>query len=256
MNGVHRDYSERSLEEKKELRKINDELSNRLLTASRSLESLKHIGKSNDDPEHAARLLDDVHNAVAFTDMQHVVSSEKKRSSTSAATSTVKALLNLDEHSKMVEASTKERGPKAAPFHVDPSIPLPLSFEAKRERIQKQHSNSAESSYSGLFRKNAATNPHVEQGPVPDLYTPLPTSRRVAVQQAKERELSKHVSTFTRSKEFLSRPPNPPQLHGKKVARDFVPSVATMATQGTVREEVAMRQAVSQGKVAGDRPFR
>jgi hypothetical protein len=124
---------------------------------------------------------------------------------------------------------------------------LPLSYEAQRKLIRAKHSKQAQSIYSGLFSKNANVNPDVEQGPIPDLYTPLPTSRRHQIEEQKEQIRAQFIKGDPHRKQQILTPKHVPQLLGKKVNKEFIPSCCREVTSDrrhAVEQKIAAEHAV------------
>lgn len=258
MTGLDRTFSKVTLEEKKDRRIVHQELRKRFITALADLASVKNVSSVNHSDPHAA--LEDLQQVLQFSSIPKQYKIRKSpHSNGSQAESLVKHAMRNDAYNDLVGqrsasgAHGSVSGDSAAARVVDMSRPLPLSFESRRGKIMKAHTSKVESSLSGLFSRNVNGEP---MGPVPDLYTPPPTSRRFEVEAAKQAVRVQMIKgNRAPTKEAILVPAKIPQLHGKKVAKDFVPSCVHLEVgDGKVRAQ--QRTAERHSKIIGGVPFK
>lgn len=254
MTGLDRTFSKVTLDEKKDRRVMHQELRKRFNTALGDLASVKNISASNHSDPHAA--LQDLQAVLEFSSIPRKYKVRKAPQAAGQAESLVKHAMRNEAFEGVVaqradSAGADVSGDSAAARVVDMSRPLPLSFECRREKIMKSHTSKIESSLCGLFSRNVNGEPH---GPVPDLYTPPPTSRRFEIEAAKQAARVQMVKASV-SKEAILVPPHVPQLRGMKVSKNFLPSCLLLET-GSGKTDVQQRVAERHAKIIGSTPFK
>ncbi|CUF98877.1 Hypothetical protein, putative [Bodo saltans] len=256
MTGLDRTFSKVTLEEKKDRRTMHQELRKRFNSALGDLATVKNVSSANHTDPHAA--LDDLQTVLEFSSIPGKYRIRKAANATGQAESIVKQNMRNEAYDGVMAQRSASvggadvSGDAAAAHVVDMSRPLTLSFESRRARIMKAHTSKVESSLCGLFSRNVNGE---AQGPVPDLYTPPPTSRRNEIEKQKQEARERMIKAKGVSKEALLVPPHIPQLHGLKVAKDFVPSCLRL-DHGNGKVEAQQRAADRQSKIIGSTPFK
>jgi hypothetical protein len=260
MTGLDRTFSKATLEEKKDRRNMHQELRKRFTTALADIASVKNVSSTNHSDPHAA--LQDLQQVLGFSSIpkQYKLRKVQHGANGTQAESVVKLCMRNEAYDGVVSqrsASGAHHGGGGSVASgeniVDISRPLTLSFEARRVAIMKSHTAKVESSLSGLFSRNINGEPH---GPVPNIYTPPPSSRRLEVEAAKQSARVQMIqSDRAVPKDVIIAPPHMPQLHGKKVPKDFLPSCLRLDV-GEGKMQTEQRAAERHTKIIGDVPFK
>jgi hypothetical protein len=257
MTGLDRTFSKVTLEEKKDRRNMHQELRKRFNSALGDLASVKNVSSVNHADPHAA--LEDLQTVLEFSSIPKKYRVRKVAPATGQAESLVKHAMRNESYDGVVAQRSASggggvdvSGDSAAARVVNMSQPLTLSFESRRAKIMKAHTSNVESSLCGLFSRNVNGE---SQGPVPDIFTPPPTSRRFLIDKEKQAARDQMIKAKGVSKEVLLTPPHIPQLRGLKVAKDFVPSCLRL-DHGNGKIETQQRVAERHAKIIGTTPFK
>lgn len=257
---LNRSFTRLTLDEKRELRAMHEDLRNRFMAALADLQSIKSTAgraHSHTDPMEALRDLQDV---IKFSEIPNEYKRrEKKALAVAGIQSIVKHHMQHENYRSPSQITTSQQGSEHGSRIVDPSRPLPLSFEARREHIMKKHTKRVESGLAGLFSKNSQIVEGVAQGPIPNLYVPASDSRRFAIEAERKAAVGKMVGNGSSKRSPRIDNPHQVQLHGVKVPKNFVPSCAVPHgpfQDPQVRSNVEKQNAERHAKRVSGAPFK
>mmetsp|Transcript_20095 Transcript_20095/g.23152 ORF Transcript_20095/g.23152 Transcript_20095/m.23152 type:complete len:267 (-) Transcript_20095:356-1156(-) len=257
---LNRSFTRLTLDEKRELRGMHEDLRNRFIAALADLQSVRSnagCAHSHADPMEALRDLQDV---IKFSEIPNEFKRrENKAVAVAGVESIVKHCMQNENYRSPSQMTTSQQGHDHHGSHiVDPSRPLPLSFEARREQIMKSHTKRVESGLSGLFSKNAEIVHGVPQGPIPNLYTPSSNSRRFEIEAERKAAVDKMVGNTPEKRSPRLDGPRV-HLHGVKVPKDFLPTCCVPHgpfQDPEIRSQIEKKKAERHAKFISSAPFK